>query len=465
MADHAIHRGSQAGPRLSVARGGDTIAAAATAPGRGAIGIIRISGPEAAAIGRAIGGRELTPRHAHHAPFIDATGRIIDRGLVIFFPAPGSFTGEDVVELQGHGGRWVMDLLLGRVLELGARPARPGEFSERAFRNGRIDLAQAEAIADLIDAGTATAARSAAAALQGEFSARVTALAAAIDRLRAECEAAIDFADDDLPPDLCEDHRHRALLLTEAADRLLNGARHGALLRDGLRVVIAGRSNAGKSSLLNHLVGRERAIVSPIAGTTRDTVEVEADIGGVPVHLTDTAGLRDAGEEIEREGMRRARTAVAAADEVLLVVPDGEPLGDEDLSLIGELKGDTRCIIVRNKIDLTGTPAGVAAGAHGTEVCISATEGLGTDLLRAELLRAAGVATEATGGEFAARRRHLEALRLVRACVAEAGLEAGTAELMAEWLRQARSHLDTITGATTTEDLLAEIFAGFCIGK
>lgn len=446
--------------------GRDTIAAIATPPGRGAIGVVRISGPLSATIAEAVIGRLPVPRHAQYAAFLDGGGRAIDRGLAIFFPAPRSFTGEDMLELQGHAGPVVMDLLLARAVELGARPARPGEFSERAFLNGKLDLAQAEAIADLINSASAQAARSAVASLQGEFSARVRRLEEAVNGLRVEIEASIDFTDEELGEEQRAEHRHRLVQARDELDAILALARQGALLNDGLRVVIAGRPNAGKSCLLNRLARRDRAIVSPTAGTTRDTVEVDIVLDGVPVHLTDTAGLRAAADDIEREGMRRTRAAANTADQILLLVPCGESLSTEDIDLIEGRGQGAALTIVRNKIDLLGAPAALLDGPYGIEVAISAKEGTGLDLLEAHMRSLAGVEESAEGG-FTARRRHIEALQQVRAGLEEAAAQAaaGAVELAAELLRRARQDLDGITGRYTTEDLLGDIFRNFCVGK
>jgi tRNA modification GTPase len=444
----------------------DTIAAIATAPGRGGIGVVRISGSHARAIAHALTGRVPRARHVALTPFNDANGEAIDHGLVLRFDAPRSFTGEDVIELHAHGSPVVLDLLLARCIELGARRARPGEFSERAYRNGRLDLAQAEAIADLIAAGSEAQARAATRSLQGEFSRRVTALLDALIRLRLYIEAAIDFPEEEI--DFLADARLTAELdqLRTQLDQLLTAARSGQRLRDGLHAVIIGAPNAGKSSLLNALAGVDRAIVTPIPGTTRDALRETVSLDGVELTLVDTAGLRDTPDAIEAEGMRRARDELARADLALLLVDTHT--GERGLqALQRECPPGLARIILRNKIDLSGkAPAITKLGEH-TEIRLSALTGAGLDLLRAKLRQHAG-ATEHNEGAFSARARHVEALQRVAASldaasVALRGTRAG--ELAAEDLRQAQQALSEITGEFTTDDLLGEIFSRFCIGK
>ncbi|MBI5780063.1 MAG: tRNA uridine-5-carboxymethylaminomethyl(34) synthesis GTPase MnmE [Rhodocyclales bacterium] len=445
----------------------EVIAAIATAPGRGGIGVVRVSGPSLAAFVEALLGRVPAPRVATFARFRDAQGAVIDEGLALFFPAPQSFTGEDVLELHGHGGPVVLQLLLERCLELGARLARPGEFTERAFLAGKIDLAQAEAVADLIDASTRAAARGAARSLTGEFSRAVRALQERLIEARMWVEASLDFPEEDLELIAAARIREKVAETRSALDRLLENARQGALLRRGLHVVIAGAPNVGKSSLLNALMGEERAIVTDIAGTTRDVLREAIQIEGIPLYVIDTAGLRDTDDLVERIGVARTREAIALADVVLalraLDRPEPAPL-EEVLALAPP---EVPVIEVVNKIDLTGEAARREAGADGrlrARVWLSARSGEGLELLRAALLEVAG--WHAHGEDVVlARERHLEALREARRAL-EAALEAGEAlELLAEELRMAHRAFGRILGEYDIEDLLGEIFSRFCIGK
>jgi tRNA modification GTPase len=441
----------------------DTIAAIATPPGRGGIGIVRVSGPRVPELAVALLGELPPPRRAVHRTFRDAAGAPIDDGLALYFAAPSSFTGEHVLELHGHGGPVVMDLMLARVLELGARPARAGEFSERAFLNERLDLAQAEAVADLIDAGSAAAARAAARSLTGEFSKRVLDLQAALVELRTYVEAAIDFPDEELE------------LLSEAAiggrvDALLaqcesleRGAKQGRLLHEGLVVVIAGRPNAGKSSLLNALAGHDAAIVTPIPGTTRDVLRERIQIDGLPLTVLDTAGLRDSPDVVEAEGIRRAREQMSNADRILYVVDAADPSAvagiDADLQA---LPRDVAVTIVLNKCDLAG-----GSNAIGDRMRVSALTREGLDELREHLKRVAGYVAD-DAGAFSARRRHLDALSRVHGHVGTARAHLASragAELIAEELRLAQVALGEVLGEFTSEDLLSRIFGSFCIGK
>ncbi len=438
----------------------ETIAAIATPPGRGGIGVVRVSGTAAARIAAQIVGRRPPPRRAILADFRDADGDAMDRGIVLFFPAPGSFTGEDVLELQGHGGPVVMDRLLERACALGARVARPGEFTERAFLNGRIDLAQAEAVADLIDSSSRRAARSAMRSLAGEFSKRVTDIDRAVLEVRVYLEAALDFAEEEIDF-LAEDEIHQRLTAAEAAiTDLLAASRQGVVLRDGLDVVIAGPPNAGKSSLMNLLLAEDRAIVTDVPGTTRDLLAADADIGGVPVRLTDTAGIRRGGDPVEVIGVERARTAVARADLVLAVEDDS--LAEPSTPAV-DVPRD-RLLVIKNKVDLSGRQAGRVDGA-GRVVRVSALTGAGLDDLRAAIVEAAGVAPGE--GVYLARKRHLNALTLAARHVASARARAGEGfgDLAAEELRQVQHQLGEIVGVTSVDDLLGEIFRGFCIGK
>ena len=444
--------------------GMDTIAASATPPGRGGIGIVRVSGPKATAIAAVLLGRVPEPRRATLAAFLDAAGEPIDAGIALFFPGPASFTGEDVLELQGHGGPVVMELLMGRVTELGARPARPGEFTERAFFAGKVDLAQAEAVADLIGAGSAQAARAAMRSLQGEFSREVEALATAVTELRVYVEAAIDFPDEDV----------EFLGSAEVAGRLADiearftlvghAAAQGRLLRDGLHVVIAGKPNAGKSSLLNRLAGHEAAIVTEVPGTTRDLLRERIDIDGLPLHVVDTAGLRDTADAVEGEGVRRARAEIGRADLVLYVVDaTTEPGPDALREELEALPAGVPVLVVWNKVDLVRglSPQGTVP------VFISAKTGLGLDELRARLKERAGYGQGGTG-TFSARARHVEALGRARGHFERARemLAARSSfELVAEELRLGHDALGEITGGVSSDNLLGRIFGSFCIGK
>jgi tRNA modification GTPase len=453
----------------------DTIAAIASAAGRGAVGVIRVSGPRVPQIAIGILGALPAPRRARLSSFLDAQGRSVDEGIALYFPAPASYTGEHVLEIQGHGGALVVDMLLQRLLELGCRMARPGEFSERAFLNGKIDIAQAEAIADLIDAGTAAAARAAVRSLQGEFSARIADLKSGITALRTYVEAAIDFPDEEI--DFLSDHalRDRLAAVFAAFESITAAARQGALLREGLRVVIAGKPNAGKSSLLNRLAGEEIAIVTDVPGTTRDVLRQQVHLDGLPLNLIDTAGLRATVDVVEVEGVRRARNEMAQADRVLYVLDIGAGAGavtgsgdsESWAADLGELPAGVPVTLVFNKIDLTDGLARLDATAAPPRVFLSARTGAGLDLLRTHLKAAVGY-RETESGAFAARRRHVDALQRARAHVQSAADILSTTrafELFAEDLRLAQHALGEITGEFTSDDLLGEIFGSFCIGK
>jgi tRNA modification GTPase len=445
----------------------DTIAAIATAPGRGGIGIVRVSGPAVAAIATGILGKLPPPRYARLARFLDAARQPIDQGLALYFPAPHSFTGEDLLELQGHGGPVVLDLVLRRTLELGARSARPGEFSERAFLNGKLDLAQVEAVADLIEAGSATAARAALRSLEGEFSRRVQALTAALIQLRLYVEAAIDFPEEEI--DFLADARALAELgrLDRDLAQLLDSAQQGVLRHDGLTVVLAGPPNAGKSSLLNALARTEVAIVSAIPGTTRDVLRERIHLDGMPLHIVDTAGLREARDEIESEGIRRAHAQLDRADHVLLVTDASNPDATAMREALAQLLPQPPRTLILNKIDLTQAHAEMRETEQGTAISLSAKTGTGLELLREHLKHCAGL-QPAGEGTFMARRRHLDALRRAQAHLEQgrAQLAASRAgELLAEELRLAQRALGEITGEFTSEDLLGQIFSSFCIGK
>lgn len=432
----------------------DTIAAIATPPGRGAIGVVRISGPRVPDIARALLGTLPQPRHATYTVFGDARGEALDRGLALYFPAPHSPTGEAVLELQGHGGPVVLREVLAACLDAGARLAEPGEFTRRAFLEGRIDLAQAEAVADLIDAASREAARSAVRSLSGEFSAAIEALRLGIVELRALTEAMLDFPEEEVDA-LHRDDAHAKLARVRATlEEVLARSEQGRLLRAGVHVVIAGAPNVGKSSLLNRLAGEERAIVTPIAGTTRDALREPIQIEGVPLTLVDTAGLRASADQIEQLGMERTRREIAAADVVLVLAEAAsEPAPLHDLPA-----GAAR-LLVFNKVDLHpgfAPPSGALA--------ISARTGAGLEQLRKAILAAAGWSS-AGESVFLARERHVRALRACMEHLARAASEGGRWELFAEELRIAHDQLAGITGAFTSDDLLGEIFSRFCIGK
>ena len=443
-----------------------TICAVATPPGRGGIGVVRLSGPDSAALTEAVAGPLPAPRRASMRRFAGEDGAAIDEGLVLWFPGPQSFTGEDVAELHGHGGPVVMDRLLQRLLGLGARLATPGEFSHRAFLNGRIDLTRAEAIADLIEAGSESAARAAMRSLQGEFAGAIDVLVQRLSDLRAHLEAGIDFAEEPLDGLALGDVSRRITALEEDLTETRRLAGQGQQLQEGLTVVIAGRPNAGKSSLLNALAGRDAAIVTELAGTTRDVLDAHLHIDGMPLRVLDTAGLREGGDVVEREGVRRARQAMATADWILLVVEDTGGGDVADLSGVGwierELPPGIPMTRVINKIDLTRRPAGLA----GEAIAVSALTGAGMGTLRNHLRGRLDLPdSEAV---FIARRRHLQSLEQAGASLAEARATAASGlgeELVAESLRQAQQHLGEITGTVTTEDLLGRIFSTFCIGK
>jgi tRNA modification GTPase len=445
----------------------DTIAAVATPPGVGGIGIVRVSGPLVSEIARSVLGVLPRPRRAEYHRFVDRESAALDEGIALYFPAPGSFTGEDVLELQGHGGPVVLDLLVQRVCELGARPAMPGEFSERAFLNGKLDLAQAEAVADLIEAGSEVGARAALRSLQGELSARIHALEAALVELRTNVEAALDFPDEDI--DFLSDERI-GLRLEELLGQLTDtsgAARQGQLLREGMTVVIAGRPNAGKSSLLNALAGREAAIVTHVPGTTRDILREYLHLDGMPLHVVDTAGLRESDDPVEQEGIRRAWSEIERADRLLLVIDDQIGSTDEDAAILARLPASLPRTVVRNKCDLSGRASGPVATDQPETFAISALEGWGLDALRDHLEACMGY-RPAGEGDFMARRRHLQALEAAREQIVHALAAFHSdrgGELIAEDLRLAHRRLGEITGEFTSEDLLGAIFASFCIGK
>lgn len=445
---------------------GSTIVARATPPGVGGVGIVRISGPEVPQIATALIGGCPPARVATLKAFRDGDGAIIDSGLALYFPAPDSYTGEDVLELQAHGGPVLIDWLIEQVLAAGARLARAGEFSERAFLNNKLDLLQAEAIADLINAGSRTAARAAQRSMAGEFSAAILGLNEQLTALRVYVEAAIDFPEEEI--DFLGTDELQARLAGVAAefDRIEAAARQGRLLRDGLHVVLAGRPNSGKSSLLNRLAGYDAAIVTAVPGTTRDVIREQIDLDGLPVHIIDTAGLRESADVVEQEGVRRTRGQLAVADLALLLLDVTDPA--DPAPLLAELPEGLPVIKVWNKIDLSGgVPGEVAAVGGATEIAISALTGAGIDALRAAIKAQAGF--EAAGeGTMIARQRHLDTIRRARAHF-DAGVvqltEHRAGELLAEELGCAQRALAEITGEFSSDDLLGEIFGSFCVGK
>ncbi|WP_151704845.1 tRNA uridine-5-carboxymethylaminomethyl(34) synthesis GTPase MnmE [Nitrincola alkalilacustris] len=449
----------------------DTIAAQATPPGRGGVGIVRVSGPLSETIAHQVLKQLPRPRFAHYGPFHGAESDIIDEGIAIYFPGPNSFTGEDVLELQAHGGPVIIDFLLKRVMELGARAARPGEFSERAFLNDKLDLTQAEAIADLIDSTSEQAARCAMRSLQGEFSRRIHALTEQLIQLRIYVEAAIDFPEEEI--DFLTDGKVLGDLKQVLTDlkKVQAEARQGSIIREGMSVVIAGKPNAGKSSLLNALAGRETAIVTDIAGTTRDVLREHIHIDGMPLHIIDTAGLRDAPDAVEKIGIDRAWQEIHKADRILLVVDSSENPAEDPAILwpefVERLGHPNNITVIRNKIDLQQESPSIIDRSEYSLLSISAKNSDGIELLREHLKRCIGFNTTTEGG-FMARRRHLDALeRAYQQLIT--GLEqlqgAGAGELLAEDLRQAQQSLSEITGEFTSDDLLGRIFSSFCIGK
>lgn len=439
-----------------------TIAAIATAHGRGAIGVVRVSGPKTKSIAKGILGRNLSPRQATFSPFLDAEGLAIDEGLALWFPAPHSYTGEDALELQGHGGNVVLDQVLARVLSLGARLARPGEFTERAFLQGKLDLARAEAVADLIDAASTQAARAAVRSLQGVFSKQIEEVVSALTHLRMHVEATLDFPDEEL--DLFEKTKIQEQLfwIQRKLAEILSSVQEGVVLREGMTVVIAGQPNVGKSSLLNCLAKREVAIVSPFPGTTRDVLRETILLDGMPLHILDTAGLRTTQDFVEQEGVRRAYAEIERADQILLVIEDKMGVSLEEKAILERLPEKLSVTVVRNKADLTGNPLGLSEGPLGPEVTLSANTGVGIPELVQHLKGVVG--HSANTGTFSARRRHLTALKQAQDHV-DGAEKSFRFDLLAEDLRLAQDCLGEITGAVTSDDLLGKIFEEFCIGK
>jgi len=442
----------------------DTIAAIATPPGNGGVGIVRISGSLVSEIAGQLLAKPLAPRLAQYTHFLDADRTLIDSGIALYFPGPHSYTGEDVLELQGHGGSVVLDMVLRRVLSLGARVANPGEFTERAFLNNKLDLAQAEAVADLIESSTEQSARSAQMSMQGVFSTLINDLVDELTALRTYVEAAIDFVEEEI--DFLSDGvvENRIIALLGRIEQIQQTAKQGRLLRDGMTVVLAGKPNAGKSSLLNALAGFEAAIVTDIAGTTRDVLRERIQLDGMPLHIIDTAGLRDSDNPVEQEGIRRAHAEIRKADLILLLIDARDP---DDEAIRQTLPDNIPITEVYNKIDLLGRAPEMIETAAGTQIYLSIKTGEGMDFLARHLKQSVGFNDRAEH-VFIARRRHLEALSLGHAFVESAlyQLQANRAgELVAEDLRQAQNALAEITGQFTSDDLLGKIFSSFCIGK
>lgn len=442
----------------------DTIAAIATAPGRGGVGVIRISGADLKPLAEAIVGKVPLPRYATYANFKAADGAVLDQGLALYFPGPGSFTGEDVLELQGHGGPVIMRLLLQRCVELGARLAEPGEFTKRAFLNDKLDLAQAEAVADLIDASSEQAARSAVRSLQGAFSTEVSALVEQLINLRMLVEATLDFPEEDI--DFLEAANAVGKLqgIMQQLTRVLQTARQGAILREGIHVALIGQPNVGKSSLMNALAGDEVAIVTDIAGTTRDTIRELIHIDGVPMHIIDTAGLRETSDQVEQIGIERTWKAIDKADIALLLLDSRHGLTDAETAILQRLPAGLKLLKVFNKIDLSGEQPGLGELDGIPVIYLSAKQHHGIDLLRQQLLQAVGYRSE---GEdvFMARERHLNAIHRAQQSLQTAHANWQQIELFAEELRLAQNALSEITGEFSADDLLGEIFSRFCIGK
>ncbi|MEE9336832.1 MAG: tRNA uridine-5-carboxymethylaminomethyl(34) synthesis GTPase MnmE [Methylococcaceae bacterium] len=441
----------------------DTIAAIATPPGNGGVGIIRISGSSASEIAKKLTTKLFLPRQALFTSFKDEDQIVIDSGILLFFPNPSSYTGEDTIELQGHGGTVVLGMLLKRVLCLGARLANPGEFTERAFLNDKLDLAQAEAVADLIESSTEQSARSAQKSMQGVFSEEINELVDELTELRVYVEAAIDFVDEEI--DFLSDGvvENKIKKIAEEIKKIKKTARQGRLLRDGMTVVLAGKPNVGKSSLLNALAGHEAAIVTEIAGTTRDILKEQIQIDGMPLHIIDTAGLRESDNVVEKEGIRRAHEQINQADKILLLIDSTDPETD---SVIDSLPNNLNITKIYNKIDLLGKEPRIIESPEGTEIYLSVKKQLGLDLLTNYLKKSVGFNGE-TDNVFIARKRHIDALsqgqEFVESAIVQLQNQAG--ELVAEDLRQAQNSLAEITGAFSSDDLLGKIFSSFCIGK
>lgn len=442
----------------------ETIAAIATASGAGGIGVVRVSGPLSHQVATHILGQCPAPRHAAYLDFKQANGDLIDRGIAIYYPGPNSYTGESVLELQGHGGTALMQILLARCIELGVRQALPGEFTRRAYLNDKLDLAQAEAVADVINAATVEAAKSAIRSLSGEFSETVNQLLVQLVELRMFVEACLDFPEEEI--DFITQGRvaEKITRNQQALDDIFNKAKQGVLLRDGINVVLIGQPNVGKSSLMNALSGEEVAIVTPVAGTTRDAIKSVIQINGVPLHVVDTAGLRDTDDEVEKIGIERTYRATESAHIALLLIDAARGIGNEEKSILGALPQEITKIWVHNKIDVSNEPARVLENNNETHIYLSAKTGEGLVLLKDQLLALVGYQQNAEG-VFMARARHLEALKRVKQHLQVASKEINAAELVAEELRLSQEALSSITGEFTPDDLLGEIFSKFCIGK
>ena len=442
----------------------DVIAAVATPPGRGGISIVRVSGASLKEFSRAITGTLLVPRMATYTDFIAADGSVIDAGIALYFLGPGSYTGDDVLELQGHGGPMVMQMLLRRCLELGARLAGPGEFTQRAYLNDKLDLAQAESVADVIEAATESAARCALRSLKGEFSEAVSRLDDDLLALRTWVEATLDFPEEEVED---ADHREieaRLVTLRQSVDLALSKSRQGSILRTGLNVVLAGQPNVGKSSLLNRLAGEEVAIVTPVPGTTRDALRQQIQVRGIPINVIDTAGLRESIDEVETIGMRRTWEAIGKADLLLLVVEADKGVAGADHAILSSLPTSLKRVTVFNKIDLGSAQPEIRDTAAGMSVHVSARTGVGLEQLRDVLQHAAG--WQASGEDvFMGRERHIVALASARDSLGKATELLHRPELLAEELRAAHQSLGSITGEISADDLLGEIFSKFCIGK
>lgn len=449
---------------MSITNSSDTIAAIATASGAGGIGVVRVSGPLSQTIAVSVLGHCPKPRHAAYLDFLQADGDLIDRGIAIFYPNPHSYTGEDVLELQAHGGTALMQILLARCIALGARQAEPGEFTRRAYLNDKMDLAQAEAVADVINAATIEAAKSAVRSLSGAFSQQINTLLSKLIDLRMYVEACLDFPEEEI--DFITQGRVADKLdaIIDEMRAVFAKARQGSLLREGINVVLVGQPNVGKSSLMNQLAGEEVAIVTSIAGTTRDTIKNVIQINGVPLHVIDTAGLRETDDEVEKFGIARTWRATETAHIALLLVDAAHGITDAEKSILARLPQEIPKIWVHNKIDVTQEPAVIAEKNQATHIYISAKTGVGVDLLKNHLLKLAGYQNNAEG-VFMARARHLSALNEVHAHLDLAASQIDSAELVAEELRLAQDALSSITGEFTPDDLLGEIFSKFCIGK
>ena len=441
----------------------DTIAAIATPSGNGGVGIIRISGTLAIEIAKKLTDHSISPRQAQFTSFKDDDGTVIDSGIFLYFPNPASYTGEDIVELQGHGGSVVLNMLLNRVVNLGARLANPGEFTERAFLNNKLDLAQAEAVADLIESSTEQSVRSAQKSMQGIFSEKINELVDEITELRVYVEAAIDFVDEEI--DFLSDGivERKIINIIENIKKIQNTAQQGRLLRDGMTVVLAGKPNSGKSSLLNALAGHEAAIVTDIAGTTRDILRERIQLDGMPLHIIDTAGLRKSEDTVEKEGIRRAKEEIKQADKVLLLIDSTDP---DCESILQTLPSGLDITKIYNKIDLIEKQPEIIETEQGKQIHLSIKKDLGMDLLKNFLKQSVGF-NSGMDDVFIARRRHIEALNKgkesVESALVQLKIQAG--ELVAEELRQAQNSLAEITGAFSSDDLLGKIFSSFCIGK